>query len=97
MNSGGVNRLARVLDGRISEQQIQNAPMGLDYGTIQADMSLLPDRFVTIPAGEYGINAKFTKPQDPADPEALLPGARVLVAWVGDDPTVLCVLRGGGA
>ncbi|GEA17489.1 peptide methionine sulfoxide reductase [Moorella sp. E306M] len=54
MANSGVSKLAQVIASRIS-QQVQK-PDVLELGAIQADMSLLLDRFpVPIPAGDYLI------------------------------------------
>ncbi len=54
MTNSGTSKLAQVIVERISSQTQQ--PDALELGTIQADMSLLIDRFaISIPAGEYLI------------------------------------------
>lgn len=55
------NRLAQTLAGQIARQTASPDP--LELGTIQADMSLLVDRFpIPIPPGDYLICRHLTLP-----------------------------------
>lgn|GEM_PF-5890232 len=50
----GINRLARVFEKRTKE--LCDKPPQLDFGTIQADMSLLTDYFpVPVPQSDYMV------------------------------------------
>jgi hypothetical protein len=54
MAGEGINRLARLLDGRMKDHDIK--PPLLDFGTIQDDMSLLTNNFpLPIPYTDYVI------------------------------------------
>ena len=54
MANDGVNALAGILQNRM--KNLGDKPPVLDFGTIQADMSLLTDRFpVTIPLNDYMV------------------------------------------
>lgn len=84
-NLGGVNRLARTLDSRMT-QHLQR-PDTLELAVIQSDMTLKIDRFpIPIPPEDYLVTRAAA-----AD---LQPGARVLVAWVNNhkDPVVIDVV-----
>lgn len=79
----GVSGLAQAIDERI--RQRTRRPDSLELGTIQADMSLLVDRFpVPIPAGDYLMASGLAG--------GLQAGDRILVGWANDgtDPVVLC-------
>lgn len=81
MANAGASKLAQVIVERIRQQT--QRPDALELGSIQADMSLLIDRFpIPLRKGDYLA----------ADGLTLQPGNRVLVAWVNDgtDPVILC-------
>lgn len=60
-NPNGINRLARVLDSRMT-QRLQR-PDVLELGTIQSDMSLKLDRFpIPIPKEDYLVCRTLTLP-----------------------------------
>lgn len=57
----GLNKLAQVLDGRSGERELSGSALVLDFGTIQADMSLLTDTFpVPIPRSDYLVCRHLT-------------------------------------
>jgi len=54
MANEGINRLARVLQGRMSD--LDEKPPLLDFGEIQGDMSLLTNKFpLPIPQSDYVV------------------------------------------
>jgi len=66
---------------------VGDSPPLLDFGTIQPDMSLVTNMFpVSIPQRDYMVCRSAT--WDEID-DALQPGDRVLVAWVGNDACVI--------
>ena len=59
MGNEGINRLAGVLQGRMS--QMGDKPQVLDFGVIQGDMSLLTNRFPKpIPQKDYMVCRQVT-------------------------------------
>lgn len=136
----GVNKLARVMKGRMAREREAYSSLVLDFGEIQGDYSLKTNTFPkAIPKGDYMVCRQLTlgptdthltytiKPGNPEDgthnhgssgthgghvggdgshthtnegphihdvliPEKmrkLLPGDRVLVAWVQNDAVVI--------
>ena len=136
----GINRLARTIQGQMKRNQDATSALVLDFGTIQADYSLLTNTYpIPIPKGDYMVCRQLTigptgahltytiEPGNPKDgthdhgssgthgghiagdgahvhtqegphihdvliPEKmrkLLPGDRVLVAWVQNDAVVV--------
>lgn len=136
----GVNKLARVMKGRIDREREAYSSLVLDFGEIQGDYSLKTNTFPkTIPKGDYMVcrqltlgptDAHLTYTIEPGNPDdgthshgssgthgghtggdgshthtnegphvhdvlipekmrKLLPGDRVLVAWVQNDAVVI--------
>ncbi len=76
----GANKLARVIQRRISLNVNSQSALPLEFGVIQGDGSLLVDTFrYPIPAGDYLRCAACTAQA----------GDRVLVAWVQNDAVVI--------
>lgn len=83
--SPGVNKLARVIQGRIARTVDTSAALPLDFGVIQVDGSLRTNTFRhPIPAGDYLRCAGCTAHA----------GDRVLVAWVQNDAVVVDAITG---
>ena len=88
-NNEGVNMLARVMQERM--QKISYTPEPLEFGEIQGDYSLLTNKFpIPIPKSDYLVCRLLM-----TDPNKLIPGDHVLVAWIGSDPVVIDVIRTG--
>lgn len=82
--SGGINRLANVIDGRMQRQAY--APPSLDLGTVKKNGSLVTDTFPeTVSKGEYSVLEGFR--DNGKD-------TRVLVAWAGGEAVVVGKLAG---
>lgn len=96
----GAIKLARVLDSRMGEH---SAPgLLLDFGTIQADGSLVADTFpIPIPPSDYSVCRLLAGLTVDAEDHSfqgslpkLRPGDRVLVAWVQQqEPVVVDVVK----
>lgn len=57
----GLNKLAQVMQQRISRNQEANGALVLDFGTIQEDMSLKTDTFaIPIPQADYRVCRQLT-------------------------------------
>jgi methyl coenzyme M reductase alpha subunit len=83
MANEGVNKLGRVLDGRMKEHD--DKPPVLDFGEIQTDRSLITNNFPqAIPFGDYVSCIRIS--------ETVSRPIRVLVGWVGDDATVISTI-----
>jgi hypothetical protein len=83
MANEGMNRLARVIQGRMRE--VGDTPPPLDFGEIRGDMSLVTNSFpVPIPQKDYVICRSVIGWLQPSD--------RVLVAWVGNDACVIDII-----
>lgn len=84
--SPGISRLAAVIDSRV--RQGGEAPLALDFGEIQKDLSLVSNTFpVPVPKGDYSVLGHLA-------PETISPGSRVLVAWVQSDAVVIGDVKG---
>lgn len=105
----GVSRLAGVINKRAGQHTADAMnDLKLDFGLIQADMSLLTNTFpIAIPKGEYTvlrhvggttINTGYSQVEDhgkhrhSVELPKLKKGDHVLVAWVEQDPVVLDVI-----
>ncbi len=79
-----IEKLGMLLNGRMCDLSQAGSPLFLELGTIKGT-SLLADSFQdVIPAGSYMINAGIRK---------ITSGDRVLVAWCGAEPIVVCRLK----
>ena len=102
----GTNRLANVLSQRMKKEN--TSPLVLDFGEIQENVSLLTNTFpVPIPKGDYSVcrqltlgntGAQLTTTAEgisvimPEKMRGLLPGDRVLVAWVQNEAVVIDII-----
>jgi hypothetical protein len=57
----GLNKLAQVMQERMNRNQTANSALVLDFGTIQADMSLKTNTFsIPIPQADYHVCRQLT-------------------------------------
>lgn len=81
----GINHLARTLQSRMERNQNARSTLMLDFGSIQPDYSLLTNTYpIPIPKRDYMVCRQLT-----LGSVNLLPGDRVLVAWVQNDAIVV--------
>lgn len=89
-NNPGVNKLARVINGRINRNM--EMPLALDFGVIRKGYALKINTFkVPIPKGDYMVSKALAGKEG----QTVKPGDRVLVAWVQDMPVVVCTVSLG--
>ena len=82
----GINRLGRVLQGRMKEMS-STAP-NVDLATIRSDLALVLDdcEDIIIPRDEYNV---MNTSDCEYDRWRLRGGDRVVIAWIGSDVVVL--------
>lgn len=108
MSNQGINKLAQVMQQRMSRNRDADSALVLDFGTIQMDMSLKTNTFaVPIPSKDYHVARQLAlgpaggdltstgNGDDVLIPEkmrSLAPGDRVLVAWVQSEAVVIDII-----
>ncbi len=99
----GISRLGETLNERMGKKIAGSSVIEIDFGTIGGDFSLVPDSLgLPIPKGDYMMNLALTGDGYSAEAgghkhqltkqRPIKSGDRVLIAWSGNDPAVLCVL-----
>jgi len=87
MNPGS-NKLAIILSKRIKKES--DSPQILDFGSIQADYSLMADTFpIAIPQKDYTICRQLAAEKNGGSLKVIQPGDRVLVVWVQNEAVVI--------
>ena len=84
----GTNKLANVLSQRMKEEN--ESPLVIDFGSIQADASLVTNTFPVSILVDYTICRQLTLDST----GRISPGDRVLVAWVQNEAVVIDIVTG---
>lgn len=80
-----IQRLGETLADRMKRTAGAAVPTAIELGKINKNLSLTTDSLMAaIPKGDYMVSKDLT----------LAAGARVLVAWCGNEPVVVAVVRG---
>ena len=84
----GISRLAGVMQEQMKKVN-DTTPLALDFGSIGGDFSLKCNNFSKpIPRSDYLVGRQPT-----LGPIGILPGDRVLVAWIQNEAVVIDVVK----